>query len=147
MPKGPTTADAQVIVVDRGFVPEGRIAAAAPGGQVQITGYLRFPEASGWLTPQPDIGQRLWFARDHRGMAWALNWGVVAPFYIDLETPPPSSGLPKPGRLDIHLRDDHLQYAITWFGLALAVAVAFAIWLRGRLGQTPASEIRHRGAL
>src|SRR5437870_5458775 len=70
------TADGQAVVVDRGFVPEGKIAAAVPGGQVQLTGYLRFPEASGWLTPQPDIGQRLWFARDHRGMARALNWGV-----------------------------------------------------------------------
>jgi cytochrome oxidase assembly protein ShyY1 len=32
----------------------------------------------------------------------------------------------------VHLKDDHLQYAITWFALAAAVAIAFAVWLRGR---------------
>jgi cytochrome oxidase assembly protein ShyY1 len=66
-------------------------------------------------------------------MATALKWGAVAPFYIDLEAPAPASGLPKPGPLKVHLRDEHLQYAITWLGLALAVAIAFAIWLRGRV--------------
>jgi surfeit locus 1 family protein len=43
----------------------------------------------------------------------------------------PDSGIPKPGRLDIHLKDDHLQYAITWFGLAAAVVIAFVFWARG----------------
>ena len=55
----------------------------------------------------------------------------MAPFYIDLETPVPESGIPKPGPLDVHLKDDHLQYAITWFTLALAVMIAFAVWMRG----------------
>ena len=79
-----------------------------------------------------DVGKRLWFARDHVGMAKALAWGSVAPFYLDLESPAPASGLPKPGPLEVHLKDDHLQYAMTWFGLSAAVAVAFVIWLRGR---------------
>jgi len=55
----------------------------------------------------------------------------LAPFYIDLETPVPDNGIPKPGPLDVHLRDDHLQYAITWFALAGAVVIAFAVWMRG----------------
>ena len=46
---------------------------------------------------------------------------AVAPFYIDLEAPVPDSGIPKPGPLHVHLKDDHLQYAITWFTLAGAV--------------------------
>jgi cytochrome oxidase assembly protein ShyY1 len=37
----------------------------------------------------------------------------------------------------VHLKDDHLQYAITWFGLAGAVAIAFAVWLRGRSKLAP----------
>jgi cytochrome oxidase assembly protein ShyY1 len=99
----------------------------------QLTGYIRFPEKPSWLTPAADVSKRLWFARDSSGMATALKWGAVAPFYIDLEAPAPASGLPKPGPLEVHLRDEHLQYAITWLGLALAVAIAFAIWLRGRV--------------
>jgi len=54
----------------------------------------------------------------------------VAPFYIDLETPVPESGLPKPGPLTVHLKDDHLQYAITWFALAGAVVIALGVWMR-----------------
>ena len=47
---------------------------------------------------------------------------TAAPFYIDQEEPAPAGGLPKPGKLEVHLPDNHLQYAITWFGLALALA-------------------------
>ena len=56
----------------------------------------------------------------------------MAPFYIDLEAPVPSSGEPKPGPLTVHLRDEHMQYAITWFSLAVVVVIAFAVWVRGR---------------
>jgi cytochrome oxidase assembly protein ShyY1 len=65
-------------------------------------------------------------------MARVLNWGSVAPFYIDLEAPVPASGIPKPGPLHVHLKDDHLQYAITWFGLAAVVVIAFGFWLRAQ---------------
>ncbi len=61
-------------------------------------------------------------------MAQALGWGEVAPFYIDLEGPVPPSGWPRPGPLEVHLRDQHLEYAITWFGLAAVVAAAFGFW-------------------
>ncbi len=120
------------IVVDRGFVPDEASAADPPRGLATLTGYLRFPEKPGWITPAPDLNKHVWYARDHLDMAKDLSWGPVAPFYIDLESPAPASGLPKPGPLEVHLRDEHMQYAITWFGLALAVAIAFAIWLPGR---------------
>jgi surfeit locus 1 family protein len=97
-----------------------------------LTGYIRFPEAAGPLTPREDSGKRLWFTRDHLAMARALGWDQVAPFYIDLEQPVPASGIPKPGPLQVHLKDDHLQYAITWFGLAGAVVIAFGVWWRGQ---------------
>jgi surfeit locus 1 family protein len=103
---------------------------------VTLTGYIRFPEAAGALTPPENMTKRLWFTRDHLAMARALGWGdggrPVAPFYIDLETPAPASGIPKPGPLEVHLKDDHLQYAITWFMLAGAVVIAFAVWLRAQ---------------
>jgi len=133
------TSDEQTIVVDRGFVREDGVSADPPTGPVTLVGYLRFPERSGWLTPAPDVGKRLWFSRDPLGMAQVLGWGVVAPFYVDLETPAPQSGSPGPGPLQVELPDNHLQYAITWFGLALAVTIAFAVWFRGR-GQGSAAR-------
>jgi cytochrome oxidase assembly protein ShyY1 len=65
-------------------------------------------------------------------MAEAMGWAEVAPFYADLEAPVPPSGVPKPGPLQVHLRDNHMQYAITWFGLALVVLIAFGFWLRAQ---------------
>jgi cytochrome oxidase assembly protein ShyY1 len=102
------------------------------GAAVTLTGYIRFPESAGLLTPAENLVKRLWFTRDHMAIARALGWGEVAPFYIDLESPVPESGIPKPGPLDVHLKDDHLQYAITWFGLACAVLIAFGVWWRGQ---------------
>jgi cytochrome oxidase assembly protein ShyY1 len=103
---------------------------------VTLTGYIRFPETAGSLTPPEDIAKRLWFTRDDLAMARSLGWAEggkpVAPFYIDLEAPLPASGIPKPGPLSVHLKDDHLQYAVTWFGLAGAVVIAFGVWWRGR---------------
>jgi cytochrome oxidase assembly protein ShyY1 len=107
---------------------------------VTLTGYIRFPERAGMLTPAENPAKRLWFTRDHLAMARALGWGEVAPFYIDLEQPVPASGIPKPGPLAVHLKDDHMQYAITWFGLAGAVVIAFAVWWRAQRRASAFSE-------
>lgn len=131
----------EIVVIDAGFVEntmqdrsvENRAVKKLVTGQpVALTGYLRFPEPPGWLTPTENRDKRLWFVRDHRAIAGALGWGPVAPFYIDLELPAPENGIPRPGPLDVHLKDDHLQYAITWFTLAGALLVAFGAWIRTR---------------
>ncbi|MBB4376979.1 Cytochrome oxidase assembly protein ShyY1 [Bradyrhizobium sp. Rc3b] len=131
----------ETVVIDAGFVEntmqdrsvEDRAVKKLVTGQpVALTGYLRFPEPPGWLTPAENRDKRLWFVRDHPAIAGALGWGAVAPFYVDLEQPVPENGIPRPGPLDVHLKDDHLQYAITWFLLAGAVLIAFAVWARGR---------------
>ena len=130
------------IVVNAGFVQNtmqdrsrqdravGRLVTGQP---VKLTGYIRFPESAVTLTPPENRDKRLWFTRDHLAMARALGWAEgVAPFYIDLEQPVPESGIPKPGPLTVQLKDDHLQYAVTWFTLAFAVAIAFGVWWRGQ---------------
>jgi cytochrome oxidase assembly protein ShyY1 len=131
----------EMVVIDAGFVEntmqdrgvqDRAVTKLVTGGPVTLTGYLRFPEEPGWLTPAENRTKRLWFVRDHLLMASALGWGTVAPFYIDLERPAPENGIPRPGPLDVHLKDDHLQYAITWFALTGAVLIAFGVWLRGR---------------
>ena len=137
-------ADGRGVVINAGFVQntmqdraqQDRAAARlVTGAPVTMTGYLRFPEHPGWFTPQADTRKRLWFTRDVPSMVQVLGWGEVAPFYVDLESPQPPSGIPKPGPLHVRLKDDHLQYAITWFGLALVVAGAFVAWViqRGRV--------------
>jgi cytochrome oxidase assembly protein ShyY1 len=134
-------ASGEMVVIDAGFVEntmqdraveDRAVNRLVTGMPVQLTGYLRFPEAPGWLTPAENRAKRLWFVRDHRAIAAALGWGEVAPFYVDLEQPVPENGIPRPGPLDVHLKDDHLQYAITWFTLAGAVLIAFGVWVRGR---------------
>jgi cytochrome oxidase assembly protein ShyY1 len=131
----------ETIVINTGFVQntmqnraqqDRAVARLVTGQPIALTGYIRFPESAGALTPRENIARRLWFTRDHLAIARALGWGEVAPFYIDLETPAPESGIPKPGPLEVYLKDDHLQYAITWFGLAGAVVIAFGVWLRGQ---------------
>jgi surfeit locus 1 family protein len=138
LPEGGTvvvnTGFVQNTMQDRAFE-DRAVARLITGAPVMLTGYLRFPESSGWLTPQENLSKRLWFTRDHMAMAQKLGWdqsGRVAPFYVDLEQPVPENGVPKPGPLEVHLKDDHLQYAITWFALAGAVAIAFGAWLFGR---------------
>jgi cytochrome oxidase assembly protein ShyY1 len=133
--------DGETVVIDAGFVPntmqersaqDHAVSGLVTGEPVTLTGYLRFPEQAGLLTPAENLAKRLWFTRDHLAMARILGWGEVAPFYIDLETPVPASGAPKPGPLEVHLKDDHMQYAITWFGLAAAMVIAFAVWWRAQ---------------
>jgi cytochrome oxidase assembly protein ShyY1 len=135
----------ETVVVNAGFVQntmqdrsqqDGAVTPLITNARVTLTGYIRFPEAAGALTPSENPAKRLWFTRDHLAMARALGWGEggrpVAPFYIDLEQPVPASGIPKPGPLEVHLKDDHLQYAITWFALAGAMVIAFGVWLRAQ---------------
>ena len=126
-----------LVVVDRGFLPEGRqdqatSPAGEAGARVDMVGVMRWPEQPGWFTPPADPGHNLWFVRDPKAIAQAKTWGEVAPFFIELESPPPPGGLPLPGPLKVNLPDDHLQYAMTWYGLAAVLAVSFAFWLRSR---------------
>jgi cytochrome oxidase assembly protein ShyY1 len=132
-------ASGETVAVNAGFVPntmqdralqDRAVAQLVTGKPVVMTGYIRFPETPGMLTPDVAHAKRLWFARDHLAMAQALGWDKVAPFYIDLEAPVPAGGIPKPGPLEVHLRDEHMQYAITWFTLAAAVVIAFGVWWR-----------------
>jgi cytochrome oxidase assembly protein ShyY1 len=135
----------ETVVINTGFVENTMqdrtqqdrvVSRLVTGAPVMLTGYLRFPEKAGMLTPAENLASRLWFTRDHLAMARELGWdkdgGKIAPFYVDLESPVPESGIPKPGPLEVHLKDDHMQYAITWFGLAGAVLIAFGVWWRAQ---------------
>jgi surfeit locus 1 family protein len=127
-----------IVVVNRGFVPEGRQDAGThrpPAGVVDIVGVMRWPEQRGTFTPADEPAKGLWFARDPAAMAAAKNWGTIAPFYVDQEGPQPAGGLPKAGPLKASLPNNHLQYAVTWYGLALVIFLAaIAFWRARRRG-------------
>lgn len=128
-------AGGSVIIVDRGFVPLDSKDAAThvpPAGLVDVVGVMRWPEKSGIFTPAADVKGDVWYARDLTSIVAAKQWTDAAPFYIEQESPVPPGGLPKPGRMVVNLRDNHLQYAITWFGLALGLAGVYGVWLMRR---------------
>jgi surfeit locus 1 family protein len=129
--------DGGVVVVNRGFVPEGRQepvtrSADQITGIVDMVGVMRWPQPRGAFSPNDEPVRNLWFVRDPVAIASAKGWGEVAPFFVELESPQPPSGLPRAGTLNVSLRNEHLQYAITWYGLAVVVVVMFAFWLRSR---------------
>jgi surfeit locus 1 family protein len=127
----------RIVMVNRGFVPEGRQdAATRPQGQVadkvEIVGVLRWPEQPGLFTPEAEPAKNLWFARDTDAMARQKGLGPVAPFYVEQEAPPAPGGLPRAGRLQPTFPNNHFGYALTWYGLALVLAGSFAVWFAGR---------------
>jgi surfeit locus 1 family protein len=130
-------ADGALVVVNRGFVPEGRQdpksrSAGDVRGTTEMTGVMRWPQPRDLFSPKDDVARNLWFVRDQLAIAAAKGWGEVAPFYVELESPQPPGGLPRAGALKVELRNMHLQYAITWYGLAVVVVVMFGFWLGAR---------------
>jgi cytochrome oxidase assembly protein ShyY1 len=124
-------ANGRVVVVNRGYVSIDHTA-QSPAGPLEVSGYLRFPEKGSSFTSASDSTGDTWFVRDQRAMAAARGWGEVAPFYVDQETPVPAGGLPRPSALTVNLRNDHLGYALTWFGLAATLIGVFGAWLIAR---------------
>jgi surfeit locus 1 family protein len=125
------TDDGRIVVVNRGYI-AGKDAPAPPSGEVALVGALRWPDEGGMFTPANDPQHNLWYSRDPVAIAAAKNWGQVTPFFVEQETPQLANA-PQAGPLVVHLRDAHLQYAITWFGLAGGLAGVYLVWLRGRL--------------
>jgi surfeit locus 1 family protein len=123
-----------LVVINRGFVPEGKqdpkSRPVQPSGVIDIIGVMRWPEQRGMFTPADAPAKNLWLARDPAAMAAAKNWGNVAPFYIDQEAPSAPGGLPRAGRLKPSLTNNHLQYALTWYGLAIVTLIAAAFFVR-----------------
>ena len=125
------------VMVNRGFVPEGQQDPQSrqqgqTGGVIEITGVMRWPERRGMFTPGDDLARNLWFVRDHHTIAAVKNLGAMAPFYIEQESPPAPGGWPKAGRLRVNLPNNHLGYALTWYGLALSLTAVFIFWMRAR---------------
>ena len=131
--------DGSVVIVNRGFVtPELRDPASRQAGQVagevSVTGLVRAPEGPRRFVPDNDPARNVWFTRDAGAIARAKGLERVAPFIIDADATPNPGGWPKGGQTPLTLRNDHLGYALTWFGLAAALAAVFTAFAWRQLG-------------
>jgi surfeit locus 1 family protein len=124
------TNDGKVLMIDRGEVPKERLDPATRtagniAGQVQVTGVWRAPDAPGAFTPPPDRAKRIWYARDLATIAAADHLTLTAPVVVEADAAPNPGGWPRGGRTVVSFRNQHLSYAVTWFGLALGL---LGIW-------------------
>ena len=122
------------VLVNRGFVPANlRDPASRRAGEIHgetaVTGLLRMTEPNGAFLRSNDAATDRWYSRDVAAIAAARDLGPVAPYFIDADATPNPGGNPIGGLTVIAFPNNHLVYAITWYGLAalLAGAVAWAI--------------------
>jgi surfeit locus 1 family protein len=120
-------ADGADVVVNRGFIPfDQRDRFAEPNerasGPVVVSGLMRSGEPRNWFTPPDDPARGQWFTRDPGAIAAALKLPRAAPFTIDADAPASLGELPQGGETILAFPNNHLAYAFTWFGMALALA-------------------------
>lgn len=123
------------LLVNRGFVPEGRRdAASRPVGTVTVTGLLRISEPGGGFLRANDPAAGRWYSRDVAAIAKAKGLVRVAPYFVDADAAPDSGGYPVGGLTVVRFPDNHLVYALTWFALALlCLFFAWRLWRPARL--------------
>jgi surfeit locus 1 family protein len=134
------TAGDDVVLVDRGYVPEElKDPVARQAGQiadmVELTGLARAPATPNWFTPENDPARNRWFWRDVAGMAAGLpadQAARAAPFMVEAEAAPVPGGWPRGGVTRLVLSNRHLEYALTWYGLAVTLAVTAFVFARSR---------------
>ncbi|EFO34474.1 surfeit locus 1 family protein [Roseibium sp. TrichSKD4] len=132
------------VMINRGYIPQDlpeevrQAAIMAPEGFQKLTGLLRVSEKPSWTTPAADPKSRIWFARDTDGMAEMVNLktDALAPFSIDLaNTVEQVAELPQAGETVVRFKNDHLGYALTWFGLAATLAGVYLAFVFHMLRQ------------
>lgn len=121
------TDEGRRIMVDRGFIPGAAADDPRPPVAASITGNLHWPDEADLFTPDPDRGEGLWFAREVAPMARELG---TEPVLIVLRTTSEAAPPARPVPLDTSaIPDNHRNYAITWYLLALAWAVMTGAFL------------------
>lgn len=128
--------DGELVWINRGFVPAEardptRRGAPPPDGEVEITGLLRITEPGGGFLRDNDPAADRWHSRDVAALSASrgLPAGQVAPYFIDQEAAARAApGVwPAAGLTVVSFRDNHLVYAITWYGLALGLLAAVGL--------------------
>lgn len=125
------TSDGRRILVDRGSIPgltdPDPDLRTAPSTEVTVTGNLHWPdEVDGW-TPPPDA-RGVHFGRDVDVLAGVLRTEPV--LIIARRTDPKMPGATPLPVTTAGIPNNHLGYAVQWFGLALVWAgmTLFLLW-------------------
>lgn len=123
------------ILVDRGWVPfEAREAATRQRGQVEgpvrVEGIVRLQKPPGFFVPDNEPGNNTWYFVDNAGMSAAAGVHLRPGYYIVADATAVPGGLPKGGQWRLDLRNDHLEYALTWYSLAIALLVIYIVYHR-----------------
>ncbi|MGQ3299606.1 SURF1 family protein [Reyranella sp.] len=135
------TEDGRVVLFDRGWVPDRAAAtqaAAQPSGRVELTGLVRRSQIRARFAPENVPEKNVWFQADvplMRKMAGAPPDPKLDAFFLESDATPNPGGIPVGGQTRLDIPNDHLQYAITWFLIALALAGVYLAyhWENGRL--------------
>jgi surfeit locus 1 family protein len=112
------------ILIDRGYVPQPAKDTPRDAPAATVTGALLWADEMDSFTPDPDLGANIWFARDPDGLAAQLG---TEPVMIVTEANP--GDWPKAMPISVKIKNDHLGYAVTWFGLAAVWAVMTVVVL------------------
>jgi len=133
-----TLADGRRALIDLGYVPEtrkddARVPPDRTDAPVEIVGLLHWPNEVDGFTPDPDRAKNIWFARDVPAMAEAL--GTEPILVVAASHPLGDYPLPRPPGVDLPNR--HLEYALTWFGLAAVWAVMTVLLVRRLARRAP----------
>jgi surfeit locus 1 family protein len=126
------------VLVDRGFVQDTISARpAVKAGDttpLRVVGVLRAPEKGNWFSPPNDPARRHFYIRDAAEMARVLGAPAPAPVFLLAETATnPEWPALVPAPLPEDIPNNHMQYVLTWFGLAAALAGVYAAVLWRRL--------------
>lgn len=129
--------DGRTLFFDRGIIPLSlRNPATRRRGILEgvqrVVGIWRTPDAPGFFTPKPDLAHRVWYSRDISGMARTFKIVPAAPVIVEADATPVPGGWPKGGQTVVTLRNDHLEYALTWFLLAAGLVVVYFAYHRSR---------------
>lgn len=137
------TDDGRIVLLDRGWIasetrdPARRATGQLPG-RVEVAGIVRRSQERRQFAPDNDPGRNMWFRVDvpeMRRLAGAAPDPVLDRFFLEADATPNPGGAPIGGQTRLDIPNDHLQYALTWFliGLALVGVYLAYHWQQGRL--------------
>ncbi|HVT53725.1 MAG TPA: SURF1 family protein [Dongiaceae bacterium] len=127
------TKAGEIVLVNRGWVPvEKKLPDARKEGQVegdtQLDGVIRLPQVQVFFQPDNEPQKNVWFYLAPTEMVAASGIPARTDLYLDAGPEPNPGGFPIGGQTRIDLPNDHLQYAITWALLAIALAVIYVVY-------------------
>ncbi|SET79312.1 SURF1 family protein [Paracoccus homiensis] len=133
------TPQGWMVWVNRGFVPQDARDPAdrsQPQGDQQVTGLMRMSQPDGAFLRSNDPANDRWYSRDTAALAQSRGLDRAAPYFID-RADDQSADLPRGGLTVVQFRNSHLSYALTWFTMALGLALASGYLLRREWQKNP----------